>query len=154
MVTRYRPNAKLTLVIVFLVLVAGLSSNPVNEWPLKTHQVLYIVMTLALGGLLYLSQRLYSYFEIRTTDRGKELIRRQGVFVRRCPVDTIYVIENNNWVIPTLLIKYKNGADAGALPLTLSAYETEVAVQLLRDLLASNSEITVDAKTKAMLARK
>lgn len=154
MTKKYRPNSNLTLVLIVVVFAAGLSSNPIKNWPLGYYQLVYLVLALGISASIYLTQKLYTYFEIVTTEQGKLLIRRQGLFIKKCPVDSICSIENNNWVIPALLIKFSNVNKHGVLSLTLSAYDTEVVKQLLNDLKAVNSEIQIDEKTEKFLHRK
>jgi hypothetical protein len=134
MTYKYRPNTTRLLAVLALILLGGLLSNPIRHWPVNRYQILYLVLALGVCTLLYLSQRLYTYFEIVTNERGKVLIRRQGIFVKTCPVDAIYAIGASNWVVPVFLIKYRVGNSSGTLSLTPSGYDIEVIAKLINNL--------------------
>jgi hypothetical protein len=153
MTYKYRPNATRLLAVLALILLGGFLSNPIRHWPLSRYQMLYLVLALGICTLLYLSQRLYTYFEIVTKERGKVLIRRQGLFLKTCPVDAIYAIGASNWVIPVFLIKYKVGNSSGALSLTPSGYDSEVVAKLISNLRSANASIQLDDHVKKYLAR-
>jgi hypothetical protein len=152
MVTKYRPNSNLLLGFLVLIAILAVGSNPPNSWPLKDFQVLYLTTGIVIAGVIYANHRFFTYFAIMTTPSAKYLISRQGLLERRCPIDSILQVEDNKWVVPMLLIKYKDNDKYGSFTLTLTAYTTEVAAKLLNDLVTINPHIALDERARKVLS--